>query len=64
MRKANQGIKELSSKDDLLEYVDVDTPMIGTDGWPRAELFLKDGLHMSDAGYKIWTDLIMPHVKP
>ncbi|NLS91213.1 MAG: hypothetical protein GXX96_03395 [Planctomycetaceae bacterium] len=64
MRKANQGIKELSSKDDLLEYIDVDAPMIGTDGRPRAELFLKDGLHMSDGGYKIWTDLIMPHVKP
>ena len=60
MRKANQMIEELSSKDELLEYLDVDTPMIGDDGQPRKELFLKDGLHMSDAGYKIWTDLVMP----
>ena len=64
MRKANQMIEELSSKDELLEYVDVDAPMIGDDGQPRKELFLKDGLHMTDAGYKIWTDLVMPHVKP
>jgi len=64
MRKANQMIKELSSKDELLEYVDIDTPMIGADGKPRKELFAKDGLHMSDAGYKIWTDLVMPLVKP
>jgi len=64
MRKANRMIEELSSKDELLEYIDVDTPMIGTDGRPRKELFIKDGLHMSDEGYKIWTDLVMPHVKP
>lgn len=64
MRKANGMIEEFCSRDDLLEYIDIDTPMIGSDGRPRKELFLKDGLHMSDAGYKIWTDLVMPHVKP
>lgn len=64
MRKANQMIEDLSSKDALLEYIDVDTPMLGADGQPCEELFLKDGLHMTDAGYKIWTDLVMPHVKP
>ena len=64
MRKANQRIEELSSKNELLVYIDVDAPMIGDDGRPRKELFLKDGLHMTDAGYKIWTDLVMPHVKP
>ena len=63
MRKANQMIEELSSKDDLLEYIDVDAPMLGEDGRPREELFRKDGLHMTDAGYKIWTDLVMPHVR-
>ena len=64
MRKANQMIEDLSSKDALLEYIDVDTPMLGADGQPCEELFLKNGLHMTDAGYKIWTDLVMPHVKP
>ena len=64
MRKTNGMIKELCSKDDLLEYLDVDTPMLDSDGKPRKELFLKDGLHMSDAGYKIWVDLVMPHLKP
>jgi lysophospholipase L1-like esterase len=38
--------------------------MLGADGQPRKELFLKDGLHMTDAGYKIWSDLVMPHVNP
>lgn len=63
MRKANRMIEELSAKGDLLEYVDIDTPMIGADGKPRKELFRQDGLHMNDAGYKIWTELVMPHVK-
>ncbi len=64
MRKANRMIREMSSKDQLLEYVDIDTPMIGTDGRPRKELFAEDGLHLSDGGYKIWTELVMPHLKP
>ncbi len=63
-RKTNRMIEELSSEDDLLDYINIDTPMIGTDGRPRKELFLKDGLHMSDAGYEIWTDLVMPRVQP
>ena len=63
-RKTNRMIQELSSKDDLLEYIEIDAPMIGDDGKPRKELFRKDGLHMSDAGYQIWTDLVMPLVKP
>jgi lysophospholipase L1-like esterase len=36
--------------------------MIGDDGMPRAELFINDGLHLSDAGYKVWSDLVRPHL--
>lgn len=64
MREANRMIEEFSSKEELLEYVDVDSPMIGDDGRPREELFLQDGLHLSDEGYRIWTELVMPHLKP
>jgi lysophospholipase L1-like esterase len=36
--------------------------MLGDDGKPRPELFLKDGLHMTEAGYAVWTKLILPHL--
>ncbi|MBM3334247.1 carbon-nitrogen hydrolase family protein [Candidatus Sumerlaeota bacterium] len=37
--------------------------MLGEDGKPPRELFIKDGLHLSPAGYKIWTSLLLPHLR-
>jgi lysophospholipase L1-like esterase len=41
-----------------VEVIDIVTPMLGPDGLPRPELFVADKLHMSDAGYRIWTRLV------
>ena len=49
--------------DPLQTFVDVDAPMIGSDGKPKPELFAKDGLHLSDEGYRMWTSLVAPHLK-
>jgi lysophospholipase L1-like esterase len=32
--------------------------MLGKDGTPMPELFVRDGLHMTSAGYDIWTDVL------
>jgi lysophospholipase L1-like esterase len=50
----------MTAKDDRLFYLDVDKPMIGKDGKPRPELFIEDGLHMTDAGNQLWADLLRP----
>ena len=34
--------------------------MIGADGKPKPELFVQDGLHMTPAGYDIWTAALKP----
>ena len=44
------------------EYIDIYTPMIGPDNRPRAELFLKDRLHMNDDGYRLWQSVIASHL--
>ena len=62
MRAANTLVRKHSESAPRLEFIDIDTPMIGDDGKPRAELFVKDGLHLSDAGYQIWSDLVRPHL--
>ena len=41
-----------------LAYVDVATPMLGTNSRPRPELFLEDGLHLNAAGYDLWRDVV------
>jgi lysophospholipase L1-like esterase len=43
----------------LVTFIDVAAPMLGDDGTPRRELFVKDGLHLSPAGYAIWNALVL-----
>jgi lysophospholipase L1-like esterase len=62
MREANRLIAADCADSKKLAFVDIDKPMLGDDGTPRAELFLDDGLHMSEAGYKIWSDLVRPEL--
>jgi lysophospholipase L1-like esterase len=62
-REANELIRKRSSNDILCTFLDVEKPMQGTDGQVRPDLFLKDGLHLNDAGYKIWNELLLPLLK-
>lgn len=57
-KKANALVKEFCGTDERLAFVDVVPAMLGTDGKPSAELFVKDGLHMSPAGYEKWTTIM------
>ena len=63
MRTANLKIYEMSLVTPWLEYVDVDAPMLDKDGEPRPELFVEDGLHMTEAGYEVWTKALKPYLK-
>jgi lysophospholipase L1-like esterase len=54
----NDLVKQFVAGNERLKYVDTATPMLGSDGRPRPEIFLSDGLHMNAAGYKIWSDLV------
>jgi len=62
MRETNRLIREYIQRDNQLDYVDIDTPMIGEDGKPRQSLFLDDGLHLNEEGYKLWTDKLLPYL--
>lgn len=58
--EANRQIAAACQADSRCTFVDVFTPMLNPEGRPRAELFIEDGLHMNEAGYKLWTDLLAP----
>lgn len=62
-REANQLVRKQCQGDKLCTFLDVEKPMQGTDGQVRPDLFLKDGLHLNDAGYKIWNELLLPLLK-
>ena len=59
-KTTNRLIREFAARDEKLIYLDVFTPMLGSDAQPRAELFVSDQLHLSEAGYKLWTGVLKP----
>lgn len=42
-------------------FVDLLPAMMAEDGNPRPDLFEEDGLHLSQAGYEVWTALLEPY---
>lgn len=64
MRRANGLIRAAAREDRRLVFVDVDPPMLDANGKPRPELFKPDGLHLNDEGYKLWAELLRPHLAP
>ena len=60
MDRANSLIMDYSVNDARLFYVDGATPFLGENGEPDAKFYLADRLHLSGAGYKIWTELLSP----
>lgn len=59
-REANRLIESYIATDPRLTYVDVFSAMLDEAGKPREELYVKDRLHMTPAGFAIWTKLIRP----
>lgn len=62
-QQANRLIADEIAKDKRLAFIDVGAPLLDSDGKPRPELFVKDGLHLSKAGYEIWNGLVGPLLK-
>ena len=56
----NRLIADHSAKDKRLQFVDVSKVMLGKDGQPLPDIWLKDKLHMNAAGYTRWTKLLSP----
>ncbi len=45
------------------QYIDTTTPLLGQDGRPRPEFFESDGLHLSSAGYRTWTQVVQQQAR-
>lgn len=62
INEANTLIKAALATLPNTGFTDIYTPMLGTDGQPDATLFREDMLHMTPAGYAIWTKALAPKV--
>ena len=63
IKSANLMVKEYCAKHPNLAFMDIEQQMLGADGKPNPALLVEDGLHMTPAGYKIWTAALKPLLK-
>lgn len=61
-REANSLVKRYVETDPRLSFVNVFDAMLDENGAPREALYLSDRLHMTRAGYALWTELVRPHL--
>lgn len=61
-RAANAAIAKYAQSTDWISFVDIWVAMLDAEGQPRANLLLKDGLHMNEDGYRIWNAAVLPHL--
>jgi para-nitrobenzyl esterase len=60
MAASNDLIKNFISTQKNIQFLDVYSKMLDTDGTPFKDIFISDKLHMNANGYKIWQKLIAP----
>jgi lysophospholipase L1-like esterase len=60
IRTANAIVKAYSLRTPNTRFMDIEQQMLGPDGKPNPELLVADGLHMTPAGYRVWTDALKP----
>ena len=62
MERANQLIEARTTTRSTLHFIDVSESMLDEQGQPIEALYLEDGLHMSPAGYELWTSIVKPRL--
>jgi lysophospholipase L1-like esterase len=60
--QTNEAICREIAERDGYSYVDIFHPMLDSRCTPRPELYAEDGLHLSAAGYRVWTQVLSAHL--
>jgi len=56
--KANDLIKDFSSNNRNIFYIDTRSFYFTTNGMPNDDFFIRDKLHLNSKGYKLWAKII------
>lgn len=63
IQQTNALIREYIGKQKNAAYADVYTPMLGPGGALVPAYYREDGLHLTAAGYEVWTKVIRDYIK-
>jgi lysophospholipase L1-like esterase len=62
VRKTNDLLRAKAAADKRITFLDGSFDLLLCDGKIREELYVEDRLHLNDAGYKLWADMLAPHL--
>ena len=62
MVEANRLVREYAMKHDNLEYADLATPLLDSEGKPK-DVYVEDGLHLNEEGYRLWQKALAPFLE-
>ncbi|WP_418263008.1 GDSL-type esterase/lipase family protein [Flavobacterium faecale] len=57
----NNNIQKLTTKDPNFHFIDIYDLMLDKEGNPNPDYYIEDGLHLSAAGYQLWTEVLKNH---
>ena len=63
IQRVNRGLKQLAATDSRCHYIDITTRLSDSDGNLKAVYHEGDGLHLSVAGYALWTEALSKAVR-
>lgn len=63
LRKFNDSMYEYCQNYDYLEFINIGDRLIGTDDGLRAEYCSDNYVHMTSAGYEVWTKVLRAYAK-
>lgn len=63
-KRANRLVDEFARSENGIRVVDVFTPLLDSRGAPREDLFQKDRLHLNEAGYQLWNQVLRRQFDP
>ncbi|WP_143544137.1 GDSL-type esterase/lipase family protein [Rhodopirellula sp. MGV] len=58
VRKVNERLREIALTTPNTYFIETAGNFLHSDTKPRTELFVNDQLHLNEAGYRLWSDLI------
>lgn len=60
LREANRLLEQAARDQPRTTFLDIATAMLDAQGRPRLEFYVNDGLHMTPAGYALWSTRLKP----
>jgi lysophospholipase L1-like esterase len=63
IRQANNLLVQLTDEHKGVMFIPTEDLFLGADGKPKSELFVSDQLHMSPAGYALWSKRVRSYVE-